>query len=38
MFEIHIDYFLYKQGIFKSHLKKITPPKVPILTQNPNLI
>ena len=29
MFEIHIDYFLYMQGIFKSHLKKITPPKNP---------
>ena len=25
MFEIHIDYFLYKQGIFKSHLKKNYP-------------
>ena len=26
-FEIDIHYFLYIQGIFKSHLKKITPPK-----------
>ena len=24
------------QGIFKSHLEKINPPKVPIPTQNPN--
>ena len=25
------------QRVFKSHLKKITPPEVPIPTQNPNL-
>ena len=38
LFEIHIHYFLYIQGIFQSHLKKkLPPPKVPIPTQNPNL-
>ena len=36
-FDIHIHYFLYIQGIFKSHLKKITQLKKPIPTQNPNL-
>ena len=25
LFEIHIHYFLYIQGIFKSHLQKLTP-------------
>ena len=38
LFEIHIDYFLDIQGIFKSHLKKITSPKKPIPTENPSLI
>ena len=32
-----IHYFLYIYGIFKSHLKKITPPKVSIPIQNPTL-
>ena len=30
LFEIQIHYFLYIQGIFKSHLKKIIPLKIPI--------
>ena len=37
LFEIHIHYFLYMQGIFKFLLKKSPPPKVSIPTKNPNL-
>ena len=37
LFEIYIYYFLYIQGIFKSHLKEINPLKKPIPTQNPTI-
>ena len=30
-------YFSYIKGILKSSLKKFTPPKMPIPTQNPDL-